>query len=42
VYHPFVSLIERHGIPTFRTADSALRLLNVFVASRRRAAAAGR
>ena len=42
VYDPFVSVLERHGIPTFRTADTALRLLNVFVASRRRAAAAGR
>ncbi len=39
VYDPFVSVLERHGIPTFRTADTALRLLNVFVASRRRAAA---
>jgi acyl-CoA synthetase (NDP forming) len=42
VYDPLVSVLERHGIPTFRTADTALRLLNVFVASRRRAAAAGR
>jgi acyl-CoA synthetase (NDP forming) len=42
VYDPLVSVIERHGIPTFRTADTALRLLNVFVASRRRAAASGR
>jgi acyl-CoA synthetase (NDP forming) len=42
VYDPLVSVLGRHGIPTFRTADTALRLLNVFVASRRRAAAAGR
>ncbi len=42
VYDPLVALLERHGIPTFRTADTALRLLNVFVASRRRAAAAAR
>ena len=42
VYDPFVSVLERHGIPTFRTADTALRLLNVFVASRRRAAATDR
>ncbi len=38
-YDPFVSVLERHGIPTFRTADTALRLLNVLVASRQRAAA---
>lgn len=41
-YDPFVSLLERHAIPTFRTADTALRLLNVLVASRQRARAAGR
>lgn len=42
IYDPLVSLLDRHGIPTFRTADTALRLLNVFVAARRRAAAASR
>lgn len=42
VYDPFVSVLERHGIPTFRTADTALRLLNVFVAARGRASAAAR
>jgi acyl-CoA synthetase (NDP forming) len=39
VYDPFVSVLEGHGIPTFRTADTALRLLNVFVAARQRAVA---
>jgi acyl-CoA synthetase (NDP forming) len=42
LYDPLVSLIERQGIPTFRTADTALRLLNLFVAARRRTAAAAR
>jgi acyl-CoA synthetase (NDP forming) len=42
VYDPFVSVLDRHGIPTFRTADTAMRLLNVFVAARQRAAAASR
>jgi acyl-CoA synthetase (NDP forming) len=42
IYDPFVSVLDEHGIPTFRTADTALRLLNVFVAARRRAAAASR
>ncbi len=42
VYDPLVAVLEQHGIPTFRTADTALRLLNVFVAARARAAAAGR
>ena len=36
VYDPLVSLLQDHGVPTFRTADAALRLLNVFVASRLR------
>jgi acyl-CoA synthetase (NDP forming) len=35
IYDPLVALLERHGVPTFRTADTALRLLNVFVAARR-------
>jgi acyl-CoA synthetase (NDP forming) len=42
VYDPFVSALEQHGIPTFRTADTALRLLNVFVEARARAASATR
>lgn len=42
LYDPLASLIERQGIPTFRTADTALRLLNLFVAARRRTAAAAR
>jgi acyl-CoA synthetase (NDP forming) len=42
IYDPLVFLLEQHGIPTFRTADTALRLLNVFVASRQRASAASR
>lgn len=40
LYDPFVDLLERHEIPTFRTADTALRLLNVFVGARQRAATA--
>jgi len=39
IYDPLVSLLEEHGVPTFRTADAALRLLNLFVASRLRRAA---
>ena len=39
-YDPLVTLLEQHGVPTFRTADTALRLLNVFVAARGRAAEA--
>jgi hypothetical protein len=42
VYDPLVALLEQRGIPTFRTADTALRLFNVFVASRLRAAQAPR
>jgi acyl-CoA synthetase (NDP forming) len=42
VYEPLVALLEQHGVPTFRTADTALRLLNVFVAARERFAAAAR
>ena len=40
VYDPLVALLEQHGVPTFRTADTALRLFNVFVAARLRAAKA--
>ena len=36
IYDPLVSLLEGHGVPTFRTADTALRLFNIFVASRLR------
>jgi acyl-CoA synthetase (NDP forming) len=42
VYDPLVALLEQHGVPTFRTADTALRLFNVFVAARLRAGQAGR
>jgi acyl-CoA synthetase (NDP forming) len=38
-YDPLVALLERHRVPTFRSADTALRLLNVFVAARRAQAA---
>ncbi|UCF18202.1 MAG: acetate--CoA ligase family protein [Gemmatimonadota bacterium] len=30
LYDPMARLLEDHGIPTFRTADRALRLLNTF------------
>jgi acyl-CoA synthetase (NDP forming) len=42
LYDPLVELLERHGVPTFRTADTALRRLNSFVAARQRAAQAAR
>jgi len=42
VYDPLVALLEQHGVPTFRTADTALRLLNVLVAARQRSRAAVR
>ena len=42
VYDPLVALLEEHGVPTFRTADAALRLLNVFVAARQRRGRAGK
>ena len=42
VYDPLAALLERHGVPTFRNADTALRLFNVFVAARLRAGQAGR
>jgi hypothetical protein len=38
VYDPLAALLEQHGVPTFRTADTALRLFDVFVAARLRAA----
>ncbi|HEY3382389.1 MAG TPA: acetate--CoA ligase family protein [Vicinamibacterales bacterium] len=34
LYDPLAALLERHGVPTFRAADTALRLFNVFVAAR--------
>jgi acyl-CoA synthetase (NDP forming) len=42
IYDPLVSLLEEHGVPTFRTADAALRLLNILVASRLSARQAAR
>jgi acyl-CoA synthetase (NDP forming) len=39
LYDPLVEMLERHGVPTFRTADAALRILNTFVAARARARA---
>ncbi len=40
VYDPLAALLEQRGVPTFRTADTALRLFNLFVAARLRAAQA--
>jgi acyl-CoA synthetase (NDP forming) len=42
LYDPMVTQLETHRIPTFRSADRALRLLNVFAAEqlRRKAVAA--
>jgi len=34
LYDPLVAALEAGRVPTFRTADTALRLLNVFVDSR--------
>lgn len=34
IYDPLAEYLQEGGIPTFRTADRALRLLNVFVAER--------
>ena len=42
VYDPLVALLEQRGVPTFRTADTALRLFNLFVAARLRSAAPAR
>jgi 3-oxoacyl-ACP reductase-like protein len=38
IYDPMARALEEAGIPTFRTADRALRLLNVYCAERRRGA----
>ena len=40
LYDPMAGALAAAGIPTFRTADRALRLLNVYCADRRRAAGA--
>jgi acyl-CoA synthetase (NDP forming) len=40
IYDPMARALEAVGIPTFRTADRALRLLNVYCAERLRAAEA--
>ena len=42
LYDPLAALLEQGGVPTFRTADTALRLFNMFVAARLRAAQATR
>jgi len=34
VYDPLVAMLEAHQVPTFREADRALRLFNMFVAAR--------
>jgi acyl-CoA synthetase (NDP forming) len=36
IYDPFAAELEAHRIPTFREADTAMRLLNVFVEARER------
>ncbi len=36
-YDPLVRLLERHGVPVFRSADRALRLLSRFCHAARRA-----
>ena len=40
LYDPMAGALAAAGIPTFRAADRALRLLNVYCADRRRAAGA--
>jgi acyl-CoA synthetase (NDP forming) len=40
IYDPMVRALDAAGIPTFRTADRALRLLNVYGAERQRGAGA--
>ena len=35
-YDPLAALLESNGVPTFRTADTALRLFNAFVTARSR------
>ncbi len=43
LYDPMVARLEASGVPTFRTADRALRLFEIFCAARlRQASAAGR
>jgi hypothetical protein len=34
IYDPMVRLLEEKGIPTFRTADNALKLFNIFCRER--------
>ncbi len=34
VYDPLVAMLEAHQVPTFREADRAMRLFNMFVAAR--------
>lgn len=34
IYDPFAGMLQRGGIPTFRSADRAMRLLDVFVKER--------
>jgi len=36
LYDPLVRELEKHGVPTFRTADRALRMLNLWIASHAR------
>jgi hypothetical protein len=38
LYDPLARLLEEAEIPTFRAADRALRLLNLFCAARQRGA----
>jgi acyl-CoA synthetase (NDP forming) len=40
IYDPMARALDAAGIPTFRTADRALRLLNVYCAERQRVAGA--
>jgi hypothetical protein len=42
LYDPMVGWLEGGGVPTFRTADHALRLLNVWCAEMLRRGAARR
>jgi hypothetical protein len=34
LYDPMAMLLERGGVPTFRTADRALRLFNIYCQTR--------
>jgi hypothetical protein len=36
LYDPLVELLEKGGVPTFRTADAALRLFDAYCAARLR------